>query len=52
MKEYSPDEKALLMEYAESEPDCPDPFMDYYLEERRHEYYVEWFDFLEALDKE
>lgn len=50
--EYSPEDKRLLLEYVEAHDDCPDSFMDFYIKERRDEYYDEWFEFLEVLDRE
>lgn len=52
MKEYSPEERRIILEYIEYTDDCTDAFMEYYIEERRREYREDWFEFLEAIDKE
>lgn len=53
MREYSPEMTRYLMELTEDELyDAPESIVDRYIEERRYEYRDEWFEFLEALDKE
>lgn len=52
MREYSPAERRAILEYIESEDECPDSFMDFYIEEKRREFSNDWFEFLEAMDKE
>lgn len=47
-----PPEGRTLLELMEEYPNYDEELFDAYIEEKRYAYREEWFEFLEALDKE
>ena len=47
-----PLEGRILLELMEEYPNYDEDMFDSYIEEKRYEYRQEWFEFLEALDRE